>query len=51
MLSVVVKIHHDYNNSYKGKYLTGAGLQFKGLVHYCNSGKHGGMQTDIVLKT
>ena len=36
------KRQHGHCNSYKGKYLTGSGLQFQGLVHYCHGGKHGG---------
>jgi hypothetical protein len=32
------------------EHLIGAGLQFQGLVHYQNGGKHGGMQADIVLE-
>lgn len=30
---IAVKRHHDHSNSYKGKHLIGAGLQFEGLVH------------------
>lgn len=32
----------DHDNSYKGKHLIGAGVQFRGLVHYHHSGKHDG---------
>ena len=39
-----MKRHNDHGNSYKGKYLSGAGL------HYCHGGKHGGMQADMVLE-
>ena len=42
-LSITVKGHHDHGNRYKGKHLTGAGLQFRSLVHYCHGGKHGSM--------
>ena len=41
-----MKRHHDYSTFYTGKHLIGAGLQFKGLVHYY----HGGMQVDMVLE-
>jgi hypothetical protein len=40
--------HHDHRNSYKGKHLIGAGLHFRGSVHYHQSGKHGSMQTNMV---
>ena len=33
-VSVAVKRHHDHGNSHKGKHLIGAGLQFRGSVHY-----------------
>ena len=33
-VSIAVKRHHDHGNSYKRKHLIGAGLQFRGLVHY-----------------
>ena len=36
-----MKRHHDHSNSYKGKYLIGAGLQFRGLVPYYPGEKHG----------
>lgn len=32
--STAVKRHRDYSNSYKGKHLFGAVLQFRGLIHY-----------------
>jgi hypothetical protein len=35
-----MKRHNEYRNSYKGKYLIGGGLHFRGLFHH-NSGKHG----------
>lgn len=34
-VSTAVKRYHDHSNSYKGKDLVGAGLQFRGSVHYC----------------
>jgi len=37
-------------NCYKGKHLIGAGLLFRGLVHYHHGGKHGVMQADMVLE-
>jgi hypothetical protein len=37
-------------NPYKRKYLTGADLQIRGLVHYYHCKKHGGMQGDKVLE-
>ena len=49
-VSTAVKRHHDHGNSYKGKHFIGAGLQFRGLVHYHHGRKHGGMQVDIVLE-
>jgi hypothetical protein len=45
-----VKRHCDFSNSYRGKHLTGAGLQFRGLVHYHQGRKHINMQADIVLE-
>ena len=30
--------------------LTGADLQFRGLVLYCHGGEHSGMQDDMVLE-
>jgi hypothetical protein len=47
---IAVKRHHDHNNSYKGKHLIGAGLQFRDSVHYHHGGKHGGTQAGRVLK-
>ena len=44
-VSVAMKAHCDHDNSYKGKHLIGAGLQFRGLVHYGHGGKHGNRQT------
>ena len=43
---IAVNRHHD---SYKRKYLIGAGSQFRGLVHYHHGGKHDGMQGDTSL--
>jgi len=48
--SVAMKRHHNHSNSYKGKHLIGAGLQFRGLVCYCHGRKHVGKQADLVLK-
>lgn len=31
---VSAKNHNGHGNSYEGKVLTGAGLQFSGFVHY-----------------
>ena len=50
MVSSAGKSHCDHSNSYKGKHLTGAGLQFSDLVHCHHGGKHGGMQVDVVLE-
>ena len=47
---IAVKRHHDHDNSYKGKHLIGAGLQFRGLVYYHHGRKHGGVQADMVLE-
>ena len=49
-ISIAVKRHHDQSNSYKGKHLTGAGLQFRSLVHCHYGGKHGGTQVGTVLR-
>jgi hypothetical protein len=46
--SIAAKRHHG--NSYKGKHLIGAGLQFRGLVYYHHGRKHGGVQADMVLE-
>lgn len=37
-----MKSHHDHSNSYKGKHLIGARLQFKSLVYYCHGRWHPG---------
>jgi hypothetical protein len=36
-------ISFSYSNSYKGKHLIEASLQFRGLVHYNHGKKHGGV--------
>ena len=43
---IAVMTHHDH----EGKHLVGAGLQFRGLVHYHHGGKHDGTQADMVLE-
>ncbi|MGZ7186066.1 hypothetical protein ACXWN6_09700 [Streptococcus pyogenes] len=48
--SIAVMRHHDHRNSYKGKHLSGAGLQFRGLVHCHRGEKHGYKQADMVLE-
>jgi hypothetical protein len=51
MLSQKSPIPSPHGNSYKGKYLIGAGSQFRGSVHYHHHGrKHGNVQADMVLK-
>jgi hypothetical protein len=50
MISIAVKRHHEHGNSYKGKHLIGAGLQFRGLVHYHHGRKHGSIQSDMMLE-
>jgi hypothetical protein len=45
-----MKRHHDYSNSYKEKYLIGAGLQFTGFILYHHGRKHGNIQADMVLE-
>jgi hypothetical protein len=42
--------YHDCDNSYKGKHLIGAGLQFKGSVNYRHGRKHGGIQADMDME-
>lgn len=39
---------HGPGNSYKGNHLTGAGLLFRGFVHYYHGGKCSSMQADMV---
>lgn len=46
--SITVKKTHIHDNSYKGKYLFGADLWFKGLVSYQQDRKHGSTQVDMV---
>lgn len=50
-VSIVMERHHDHGSSHKGKLLTGAGLQFRGFVHYQHGGEHGGTQADMVLES
>ena len=45
-----MKRHHDHGKSYKEKHLIGAGLQFRGAVHYQHGRKHGSVQADMVLE-
>jgi len=45
-----VKRHRDYFNSYKGKPLIGADVEFRGLVYYHHGGKHDNVQADVVLQ-
>ena len=47
---MAVKGHHDHGNSYKGQHFIGAGLQFRGLIHYHHGGKHGSVQANIVME-
>ena len=47
--SIAAKRHHG--NSYKGKHLIGAGLQFRGLVHCHHGWEHGGVLADMVLES
>lgn len=44
-----VKRRHDHRNSYKGRHLIEAALQFRGLVHCHHGMDNGRMQTDMVL--
>jgi hypothetical protein len=39
-----------HGNSYKRKHLIGAGLQFKGLIHYDHGRKHDRTQAGMVLE-
>jgi hypothetical protein len=41
--------HHSPSNFYKGKYLIGAGFQFRGLIHCCHGRKHRSKQEDKLL--
>lgn len=47
---MTVKRHPDHSNSYRGKHVIGAGLQFRRLAHYCHGGKHGSVQAEMVLE-
>ena len=47
-ISTTVKRHYEHGNFYKENHLIGTGLQFRGLLHYCHGGKHGGLQGDLV---
>lgn len=47
---IVMERHDDRGNSYKGKHLIGAGLQFRGLVQYCLGGKYGNIQAHKMLE-
>jgi hypothetical protein len=49
-VSIAVTRHHDPGNSYKRKHLIGAGLPFRGLVHFHLGMKHDGMQEGMVLE-
>jgi hypothetical protein len=42
---------HAHGNSYKGKHLIEAGLEFKGLVHCHHGWKNGVTQTDMTLES
>jgi hypothetical protein len=45
-----MKRHHDHSKSCKGKHVIGAGLQFRGLVHYHHGVKHRIVQANMVLE-
>ena len=47
---IALKRHHDHNNSHKGRYLTGAGLQFQRLVFYCHDRKCSTVQANMMLE-
>ena len=47
---IAMKRCHDHGNSYKGKHLIEAGLQFGGLVHYHHCGKHGEVEENTAEK-
>jgi hypothetical protein len=49
-VSIVVKRHHDRGNSYKGKYLTGAGLQFQRFSLLSSRQKACSIQADMELE-
>jgi hypothetical protein len=48
-VSISVKRHHDKGNSYKGKLLIGAGLQFQRSVPYHPGRKLGNLHSDMVV--
>ena len=43
---IAVKRRYDHSDPYKGKHLTGAGVQFRGPAH-CH---HDGMKADMALE-
>lgn len=47
--SIAVQRHHDHNNSYRRKHLTGAGLQFQKFSLLSRQGVHG-TQADRMLE-
>jgi hypothetical protein len=50
-MAFVTLIKVILKNSYKkGKHLTGAGLQFRGSVHYHPGRKHGSTQADMLME-
>jgi hypothetical protein len=49
-VSIAVKRHLHHSSSCKERHLIRTGLQFRGLVHCCYRGKHGGMQADMILE-
>ena len=48
--SIAVEWHHDHANPHKGKHVTAAGLQSRGLIHYHHGRKYGSRQADVVLE-
>lgn len=49
-VSIAVERYHGPSNSSKGKHITGAGLQFRALVHCHHEKEHGGVLADVVLE-
>jgi hypothetical protein len=49
-VSIAVKRHYGQGNSFRGLHLNGAGLQFKGSVHYHHGRKHDRVQAGMVLE-
>ena len=47
---IAMKRCNDHGNSYKGKHLFVADLQFRGLFHCPHGRKHGSTQVDMVLE-